>query len=54
MTEKNYFNPHSRTGSDLVPVDILEQEADFNPHSRTGSDSKNRQSYLPLQSQNYN
>ena len=32
------FNPHSRTGSDMFTVSVLDCIACFNPHSRTGSD----------------
>ena len=34
----DYFNPHSRTGSDLPIRSHDDMGFDFNPHSRTGSD----------------
>ena len=34
-----YFNPHSRTGSDISRRAVCDRpQGDFNPHSRTGSD----------------
>ena len=33
-----YFNPHSRKGSDLFLTDWLTVTIYFNPHSRKGSD----------------
>ena len=37
------FNPHSRKGSDRVPIKREAAVTDFNPHSRKGSDSTQRQ-----------
>ena len=35
---KNYFNPHSREGSDLSDQCCIRALKNFNPHSREGSD----------------
>ncbi len=33
-----YFNPHSRKGSDVLYIAAVQTDLYFNPHSRKGSD----------------
>ena len=38
-TSLRYFNPRSRTGSDVISIGSLDLLPHFNPRSRTGSDA---------------